>query len=235
MSTVHQALLSVHIAMGAVGLVSGAGAMMLRKGSRGHRYSGHAFFVSMLAMSALGAFIAAVLKPSMGNVMGGLLTFYLVLTAWTTVWRKPGETGALEIGGALLGFATFVAAVVWARAASFAPTHRFGGYPAAFFMVFGGVVFFATFLDVRMIIRGGLRGNARIMRHLWRMCVAMFIATSSFFLGLASKRFPIAVRESGLTVVPVILVVVALLYFVLRIRIVPIWRKRRAVRLAASS
>lgn len=206
---------------------------MLRKGSRWHRYSGNAFFVSMLIMSALGAFIAAFLKPSMGNVMGGLLTFYLVLTAWTTVWRKPGETGALEIGGAVLGVATFAAAAMWARAASAAPTHRFGGYPVAFFMIFGGVILFATLLDVRMIIRGGIRGTPRITRHLWRMCVAMFMATASFFLGLASKRFPAAVRESGLTVVPVILVVVALVYFLLRIRVLPLWRQRRAMRLAA--
>jgi hypothetical protein len=30
------------------------------------------------------------------------------------------------------------------------------------------------------------RGPARVRRHLWRMCFAMFIATGSFFLGQAN-------------------------------------------------
>jgi hypothetical protein len=43
------------------------------------------------------------------------------------------------------------------------------------------------------------------------MCLAMYMATASFFLGQA-KLFPAAVRESGVLTVPVVLVIGAMLY-----------------------
>jgi hypothetical protein len=186
----------------------------------------------MLLMSAGGASIATFVAPNAGNAMAGLLTFYLVLTAWVTVWRRPAHTGALEVGAAVLGLATIIAGGLWARTAATAPTHRLNGYPPALFLAFGSIALLATCLDLRMIFRGGLQGAARITRHLWRMCVAMLIATSSFFLGLASRRFPAVVRDSGLTVIPVLLVVVALVYWLLRIRILPALRTRRPGNLA---
>src|SRR4051812_33234607 len=106
MTTAHLILRYTHISMAMVGLTSGAAAMILRKGSGLHRQSGNVFFVSMLIMSAAGAYIAAYMKPNMGNVMGGMLTFYMVATAWLTVWRAPGQTGVLEVGATFLGLAT---------------------------------------------------------------------------------------------------------------------------------
>ena len=48
-------LLYLHIGGGIVGLLSGAAALALRKGSRPHRMAGNVFFVSMLIMAAIGA------------------------------------------------------------------------------------------------------------------------------------------------------------------------------------
>jgi hypothetical protein len=47
----------------------------------------------------------------------------------------------------------------------------------------GGALALAALLDLKVIINGGIAGAARIARHLWRMCLAFFIATGSFFLG----------------------------------------------------
>ena len=77
-----------------------------------------------------------------------------------------------------------------------------------------------TAFDVRMIARGGVAGAARLTRHLLRMCLAMFMATASLFLG-QPKVFPMAVRHSGLLPVPVVLVVLALLYSLIRVRVWP--------------
>jgi hypothetical protein len=232
MSTAHVILRAIHISMGMVGLMSGAAAMSFRKGSLPHRRSGNVFFGSMLVMSGFGVALATLVSPNRGNVMGGLLTFYLVLTGWTTVWRKAGETGALETGGAVLGLATAAAGATWGLAAASSPTGRLDVYPPALYFIFGGIALLATLLDVRMILRGGLRGVPRTTRHLWRMCVGLFMATSSFFLGQA-KLFPAEVRASGVLRIPVLLVVGAFLYWLVRIRVWPSLRKLRGPSLSA--
>ncbi|MEO8563636.1 MAG: hypothetical protein ABI601_16280 [bacterium] len=229
MTITHLVLRVVHISMGMIGLLSGAASMTLRKGSARHRQAGNVFFVSMLLMSGIGAGIATFVTPVRGNIMGGLVTFYLTLTAWLTVWRPPRVTGRLELGAALLGLATATAGILWGTLASSSATHRLDGYPPALYFIFGGAVAFATLLDVRMIVRGGFAGAQRTTRHLWRMCAAMFMATTSFFLGQA-KLFPPAVRHSGVLNLPVLLVIAALLYWLVRIRLWPWLRGVRSAR-----
>ena len=51
-------LVVLHICMGSLALLSGAAALSFRKGERLHRGFGNVFFVSMLGMSASGAFLA---------------------------------------------------------------------------------------------------------------------------------------------------------------------------------
>jgi hypothetical protein len=167
----------------------------------------------------------------MANVMGGALAFYMVLTAWVTVARKPGETGHLEIGAALLGLATAIAGLVFGLQALNSPAQLLDGSPPVFYFIFGGVALLATALDVRMIARGGFTGAQRTTRHLSRMSIAMFMATGSFFLGQA-KLFPVGVRESGVLRIPVFLVVGALIYWLLRVRVVPLFRRVRTFRVA---
>ncbi|MDQ3998150.1 MAG: DUF2306 domain-containing protein [Gemmatimonadota bacterium] len=232
MTTTHLVLRYAHISMGMLALVSGAAAMTFRKGSRPHRQSGNVFFVAMLIMAGTGAYISVFITPVMSNVIAGLLALYLTATAWATVWREPGETGGLEIGLALLGLATAISGITFGLQAANSPNGLLDESPAPFYFIFGGAALLGTALDVRMIARGGFTGAARITRHFSRMCLAMFIATASFFLGQA-KLFPVAVRESGVLKAPVLLVVGALLYWLIRIRVVPLIRKVRPLRVAS--
>lgn len=225
----HLVLRWAHISMGMVGILSGAAAMSLRKGSRLHQRVGNVFFVSMLIMSACGAIIAATFTPNRGNIMGGSVVFYMVATAWVTVWRKPGTAGLLEVAIALLGLATATAGMTFGMLAANAPSHRLDEYPPTLYFIFGSVALLLTAFDVRMILRGGVAGVARTSRHLVRMCLAMFMATASLFLGQA-KIFPPAVRHSGLLPVPVYLVIGAFLYFLIRVRVWPRLRRVRAPR-----
>jgi hypothetical protein len=71
-------------------------------------------------------------------------------------------------------------------------------------------------INLRMIRRGGVIGAQRLTRHLWRMCTGLFIAVGSFFLG-QPQVFPVAVRNSGLLVVPTLLVIVSLGYWLFRV------------------
>jgi hypothetical protein len=67
------------------------------------------------------------------------------------------------------------------------------GFPTALYSVWASVAFLSAAGDVRMLVRGGVFGAHRIVRHLWRMCFALFIAAASFFLGQL-KAFPASLR-----------------------------------------
>src|SRR6266545_2561032 len=87
---------------GAAAPLSGFMAMMFRKGSGMHGAAGNVFFVSMLSMSAAGAYMAAFIKPNNGNVMGGVLTFYLVATGWMAASRRDRKVGIFDVSALLI-------------------------------------------------------------------------------------------------------------------------------------
>src|SRR5215472_12450671 len=93
-------LLVLHIAGGIIGLLSGTVAMIYRKGSRGHRLAGDVFVVSMLIMGACGSTLA-LMKHQMNNVFGGLITFYMIATAWLSGRRRDGVS-ALDYAALLI-------------------------------------------------------------------------------------------------------------------------------------
>ena len=123
----------------------------------------------------------------------------------------------MDVGGMLLALAVGLTSLAFAFEALANGGQR-NGMPAFPFFLFGVVGLLASFLDFRMIRSGGLRGAARLLRHLWRMSFALFIAAMSFFLGQA-KVFPKPVRIPALLALPVLAVLVTLLYWLWRVRI----------------
>src|SRR5581483_5224408 len=96
-----------------------------------------------------------------GNVAGGTLAIYLLLTGWMTVRRPagpPSETRARVIRAA--GFL-----VVLAAAVAIAPQAL--GVSAAF-LALAAACGLAVLSDRRVANAGGLVGPARLRRHLWR-------------------------------------------------------------------
>ena len=96
-------LLVFHISAGVLAMFAGAAAMSFRKGSRSHGVAGNVFVVSMLSMAAAAACLAF-MKHQSNNVFGGLLTIYMVATAWATARRRDGETSILDWLGFLFAF-----------------------------------------------------------------------------------------------------------------------------------
>jgi hypothetical protein len=210
-------LLVLHIAGGMVGLLSGSIAMVYRKGSRGHRLSGDVFVVAMLIMGACASCLA-VMKHQPNNFFGGLLTFYLVTTAWLTGRRREQKPGALDwaalvlvltLGGSLLTLSVLVAGGLAAKQP---------GVPIGIYFFLSSIALLAAAGDVRVLMRGGISGTARLARHLWRMCFGLFIATGSFFLG-QQQVFPAVLRKQYLLFPLAILPLVLLIYWLVRIRI----------------
>jgi uncharacterized membrane protein len=207
---------TIHIIAGLLALLTGAVALFARKGSTLHRRSGTVFVVAMLVMSGSGALMALTVKPNPVNVVAGSLTFYLVCTAWLTVKRSVSEVRrplrVLMVAALLLGAAAFVVATL----AMLSPTGRIGGVPAPPILLFGVIGILGGSLDARLLRVGTIVGPQRLARHLWRMTLALWIATASFFLGQA-KVFPDALRRIELLAIPVVVVLVMLLFWMVRV------------------
>lgn len=202
-------IVAVHIAMGTTSILSGGAALLFRKGEGPHRAAGTIFFLAMLGMCAA-ALPVAIIRYQDVNVAAASFTLYLVATAWMAAVRKDGETGTFEAVACLGGAA--VAATALTYGATVAKDAA-----APFFYGFGSLAAFAAMLDASVIARGGLSGVQRISRHLWRMCFAMFIATGSFFLG-QQKVMPEWMQGSPLLFVPVVLVLGAMVFWLVRVR-----------------
>ena len=222
-------ILMVHISGGTMGLVSGAAALSFRKGSRWHVRAGKVFVVSMLAMAA-GAIPLAILKHETGNVVGGVFTFYLTLTAWWTARRTDGAMN--KLGWAVLLIPVVVGALNWFSGIEklLSPGPPKDGVPAGMNLFLGSVMLMAAAGDVRVLIGGGIVGTKRVARHLWRMCFGLFIASGSFFLGGSNRPLRLlstvglgkylspAVFNTPLYLVLTILPLILLIFWLVRVR-----------------
>jgi len=175
-------LLMLHIAGGMVGMLSGAVAMIFRKGSFLHILAGRVFVGAMLTMGGAAPPLA-ILKHDPNNIGGGILTFYLIMTAWLTARRKDGETSRWDWAAIaiplVIGILGWMAGVEAIRGG----TGEKNGVPAGMHLFLGSVCLLAAAGDVRMLLSGGVSGARRLGRHLWRMCFGLFIASGSFFFG----------------------------------------------------
>lgn len=136
-----------------------------------------------------------------------------------TVKRKEGTVGQLERGAALFACGATVIALMFGAQALSDPNSSLNASapsPAVFF-VFAAISALAAALDFRVIRRGGLTGAPRIARHAWRMCLGLFIATGSFFLG-QQKVMPVWMRGSPILLALGFAPLVLLAFWLIRIR-----------------
>lgn len=209
------AILAIHIAMGTLGVLSGAAALLLRKGSGPHRAAGSVFVAAMLLMAA-SASILAVMKSLPDMAIGGIMTIYLIATAWMAARRRDGETGAFEIGAFLaavacgIGISTF--AFLTASGAIKVPYEEL----AIAYYSFSGVMTLAALADLSVILRRGISGAQRIARHLWRMCLGLIIAVGSF-AAQGSKMLPPSLHVSDALLPSMIALLAVMVYWLVRV------------------
>ena len=216
------AALTLHVGGGMTALVSGATAAFAPKGRRLHALAGRLFVAAMLVMAGVGAIVAPLLPQRM-NIAAGVFTIYLVLSAWSAARRKPGDAGRVEVATLLIGIAAFAicAWLIWVGSQSAEGVVDGQDYHPL--IVFAALAALGVFLDVRMLRRGGITGVSRIARHLWRMCLALFIASASFFLG-QPQLFPTWLSSSNALFIPALVPLVLLIVWMLRLRIGRRWR-----------
>ena len=213
-------LLPIHILGGALAIVLGAVALLAQKGGILHRRAGLVFVYAMLTMGVSGSVLATRESLTNINVLGGFMCAYFVLTAFTTV--RPVSPWTRRLNLVAIGIGVTVG-LIWIWLAVRAMTSPQLGVP--FFMKFSAVLVGVAMLlgaagDIRVMRNGVPRGRARIARHLWRMCFALFIAVGSFIAvpervaALLPDVFATAIVR-GLAVA---LVFIAMFYWLWRVR-----------------
>jgi hypothetical protein len=210
-------LLALHVIGGAIAIVSGLVGLYVLKGSTLHRRSGIVFVYAMLVMSLSGAVMAVGRAGAAMNIPAGLVTAYLVITSLLTVRATSERSRRVERIAMLAAFTLGLSSIVLA----FVSAGRGNAGFAFPLLMFGVLALSAGVGDRRMIRAGGLKGTPRFKRHLWRMCVALFIAAASFFLGPV-RRVPEPLRIPALRLIPLV-VLVTMAYWLWHLR-----RKRSA-------
>ncbi len=205
-------ILPIHVAAGALAMVLGAVALLAKKGGTIHRRSGLMFVYAMVVLGISASIL--------GNVGGGFMTVYFVGTALTTVrpaapWTRTFNVAALAVAVGL-AFGGIVAGVK----AFNSPRGFLNGVPFLMHFFIATVMILAAAGDVRIMRFGVPRGRPRLARHLWRMCFALFIAAGSFFSIRArvAKILPEPFTTAPMRALPILLVFVAMFYWLWRVR-----------------
>lgn len=209
-------ILVLHIAGGAIGILTGWIASASKKGQNLHRISGRTFFVAMFVSYLIAACVAPFLNDdARPNTVAGILALYLLLSGLAAARRRPFRASRAERIGLLV--ALFITAMgAWFAFESFqGPAGTVDGSPPEAFAVFIITGCFAVFGEVRLLMRGQLSNADRIKRHLWRMCASFFIASGSFFVG-QPQVFPVWFNETPLPNLLSFAPIIIMAYFLVR-------------------
>lgn len=175
------------------------------------------FVFAMVTMGLSGALIAALTSVEV-SVIAGLSATYLVVTALTTVRPRTTFVRRLDAGAMVVGLVVGLTGVALGFITITSPTGLRDGLPGFPFFVLGLPALLGGVSDVRILRSSSLRGTSRLVRHLWRMSYALFIAALSFFLGQADE-LPEVLQHPALLALPVLAVPATMLYWLWRVRV----------------
>jgi uncharacterized membrane protein len=212
-------LLPVHIVAGGLAIVLGGIALVAPKGAALHRTSGLLFVYAMVTMG-FSASVLALRKGLNPNLLGGFTSAYFVITSLLTVRPASVWTRRLNAGVVVLAFALALLEIGLGVRALGAPHFTLNGVPAPMMFFMAAITLTAGAGDIRVMRSGPLRGASRLRRHLWRMCFALFIAAGSFFSIRArvARILPEPFLSGPMRALPVLLVFVAMFYWLWRVR-----------------
>lgn len=209
----------LHLLSGTVAVLAGAVALCVTKGRASHRLAGRVFGCSMLMTAGLGALLGLLkYEQLLITFYAGGLACYLVASGWLTVRPSAAIPGWREASMTTLAAAITVGLLLTGALALRSESGSAYGFPAEDYFLLAIMAGIGVVGDFRLHRRGGLVGNERLARHLWRMCLGLFIAAGSLFTGPGARAFPAELRESGLLALPELLVALMLLYWLVKLR-----------------
>jgi hypothetical protein len=220
----------LHIGGGAIGLASGTVAAFARKGGYLHRKAGTVFVASMLVMALFAAYLAVAIPDQIVNVFISTFVAYLVTTAWMTVRRNEGNAGLGEKSALVvaIGLWTPFAILSFQLATGMTPLFKsavpFEGPVLVAIYSFAVILTLAVIGDARVVLAGGISGSPRIVRHLWRMCFGLTLATGSAFSNGFARLLPGPYHVPIFFHLPKLLPLGLLVFWFIRVRFTR-WRR----------
>ncbi len=180
----------------------------------------------MLVMAGFAAWLAIVIPGQLSNLLGAILSFYLVATGWLTVRRRQRTVGRAEKSAlaASLFICVGLGGLSLAAAAGAVPGVN-GQLLVATWMV-TAIAAVAAMGDARLVLQGGIAGAARVARHLWRMLTALFLAFGSGFGNGLARLMPGPFHgPPPLFLAPMLLPLGLLIFWMIRVRLTG-WAKQ---------
>ena len=209
----HTLLLSFHILMGALSIISGFTSLLTRKGSAIHLRGGKVFLINMTFMCLSGALLS-ILGGITISLLVSIFTLYLVSTAWRASVRFKQTTGWLDVAGFTVTTALSVSFFYHGHLAQISPTGTIDDIPigATPYYVFAFISLFSAFRDLSFILQTKRTRKQAQPSHIWRISLALFIATSSFFTG-NPQVFPDWFNQSFISSLPERVVMLVMIYY----------------------
>lgn len=208
-------LLIIHIATGSISIFSGFLALFTRKGSLFHIASGRIFSIAILITG--GAIIGlGIFGGSIDDVLGGLTLLYFVVTAWRTLQFPKLAINTLDYGLfiCVLGLA-MTNTILGLKAKTLSLE-----YPSTQYFLIALIHLIAVVDDLYLLMKRRAVKKYCLIRHAWRMCLVLFMASGSLFLG-QMRIFPAMLIEHSVFVffIPPLLPLLFMGYWVIRINI----------------
>jgi uncharacterized membrane protein len=197
----------LHLAVGTLAVMGGFAAMLLPKGRALHKFAGKIFFYTMLILCFSGIYLTFTRSLQL-TLLLAIFSLYLLLTGWYAMARKGSRITLFDKVGfyviSTIGIATLILSTLgWSLNWHYPPTEP--SYPSyLIFVAFSAVL---AYWDYQLLIAKVLIGTKRLIRHLWRMYFALFIATTIFFGG-NSHILPEALRTDFILMVPIVTVLI---------------------------
>ena len=176
METTAQILIYIHAATGGLALLSGAIALMTKKGSRKHKKSGLVFFYSMLT-SALLALIISILPGHLSPFLFciGLFSSYFILSGYSSLRFKKKDFN-LNFDRFLAVLLTVTGMVMIVYAFMLEGEENIVLIVFGIFGVFFGIRDFQSFRDLSALRKIWLQ------RHIGNMTGGYIAATTAFMV-----------------------------------------------------
>lgn len=169
MESLLQISLIIHIIAGMSALVCGLIALLLRKGSSGHKLNGNIFFYSMIGVAITALFISA-FKSNDFLFYIGLFSLFMTLSGKRAIQNKTSSPGKIDILILILGLGTGI----WMLAE-----------PNLVLRVFGALSLLLALGDLSVYYKvyrqHVMPSNTWLLRHIRHM-MGSYISTTTAFL-----------------------------------------------------
>ncbi len=209
----------VHVLLGIAAILAGCIALYAKKGQVTHIKFGHTFTGTMVFSSAIGG-VLGLLKFSAFFIttLAGILSITLVLSGVLAVQRGKANTPRQERRIATLNGLNFLVIFSSGIFATQSLNGILFGFHAEDYFFLSAMAAIALCGDLRYFSSKTLTHANRLIRHLWRMCLGLFIAVGSAFTGPGMNAFPETIQNSGLLPLPEFIILIVMIFWLVRIR-----------------